>query len=255
MHAVDTVGKHVLRGLVKFGSRSRPHIDRFLAHNSKVGDTALFANDQFAWTKLLEENWHEIDQEMRAVLRHRDAVPPLRDISPDHSRIAADGRWRSFFLWAYGIKSDENTQRCPRTTEIIEQIPGLKTALFSILAPGANIPRHTGVTKALVVCHLGLKIPSDRPACTMWLDGQTLQWQPGKSFVFDDTYPHEVHNDTDEERVVLLLQVKRPMRWPGQMLANFFLSAIRISPFITDARKELGRWETKFKRSERRNQD
>ncbi|VAV87225.1 Aspartyl/Asparaginyl beta-hydroxylase [hydrothermal vent metagenome] len=250
MHTIDTLSNHVLRGLVELGSKSRVHIDRFLAKQSKVGDPALFDKDQFKWTTLLEKNWQKIDQEMREILRHRDAVPPLRDISPDHKRIAGDGLWRSFFLWAYGIKSNENTARCPKTTAIIEQIPGLKTALFSILAPGAHIPRHTGVTKALVVCHLGLKIPKKSENCHMWLNGCTLNWQAGKSFVFDDTYPHEVRNNTDEERVVLLLQVKRPLRWPGELLANFFLGAIRISPFITDAKKQLGRWEQKYRNAE-----
>lgn len=250
MQLTQAITHKISRGLVRIGKRSRRNIDRILAASSRVGDPDIFEDNVFAWTQPLEENWEIIRDEMQAILRHREAVPPLRDISPDHQKVAGDGRWRSFFLWGYGLKSDENTARCPQTSALLEQIPGLKTALFSILAPGAVIPRHRGVTKALVVCHLGLQVPKARKACRLWLNGKIIHWEEGKSFVFDDTYHHDVRNDTDEERVVLLLQVERPLRQPGRALARAFLGAIRISPFITDAKKQLGKWEEKFRARE-----
>ncbi len=242
----------VTRGLVHVGKRSRRFIDRIMAASSIIDNTDVFDNDDFQWTSMLEENWQDIRAEMQVILRHRQAVPPLRDISPDHKRIAGDDRWQSYFMWGYGIKSEANTARCPKTSALLEKIPGLKTALFSILAPGAVIPRHRGVTKALVACHLGLQIPKNRKACRLWINGKVLHWTEGTSFVFDDTYPHDVRNDTDEERVVLLLQVERPLRQPGRSLARLFLAAIRISPFITDAQKALGKWDKKYRNAERK---
>jgi beta-hydroxylase len=33
--------------------------------------------------------------------------------------------------------------------------------MFSMHEPGTHLPRHRGVTKGMVTCHLGLKIPAD----------------------------------------------------------------------------------------------
>ncbi len=250
MPLTQALSYRITRGLVRIGKRSRRTIDRVLAASSLVGNPDVFDPDTFSWTDILEQNWQDIRDEMHEILRHRDAVPPLRDISPDHKRIAGDGRWQSYFMWGYGLKSEANIARCPKTSAVLERIPGLKTALFSILAPGAVIPRHRGVTKALVVCHLGLQVPQNLRACRLWVNGKILNWAEGKSFVFDDTYPHDVRNDTNEERVVLLLQVERPLRQPGRALAKTFLAAIRISPFITDAKKKLSRWDQKFRDAE-----
>lgn len=69
----------------------------------------------------------------------------------------------------------------------------------------------------------------------MTVDGREVQWREGEVLVFDDTYEHEVRNLPREERVVLLLHVKRPVRFPGSLFADFFLWCVRVSPFIQDA--------------------
>ena len=61
-------------------------------------------------------------------LSDKSALPPLRLISPDHSRIAIDDRWKSFILWGYGLRSEENCARCPETARLLERVPGLMTA-------------------------------------------------------------------------------------------------------------------------------
>ena len=73
----------------------------------------------------------------------------------------------------------------------------------------------------------------------MTVDGQKVIWREGEALLFDDTYEHEVRNETPEDRVILLLHVKRPVRFPGSLLANFFLWCVRSSPFIQDALKNL----------------
>ncbi|MGC6727993.1 aspartyl/asparaginyl beta-hydroxylase domain-containing protein, partial [Escherichia coli] len=88
---------------------------------------------------------------------------------------------------------DENLARCPHTSQLIEQIPGLNSAIFSILAPGTHIPAHRGVTKGLITCHLGLVVPRDGDV-RMRIGNRTVRWAEGETLVFDDTYDHEVWN-------------------------------------------------------------
>jgi len=38
-----------------------------------------------------------------------------------------------------------------------------------------------------------------------------VHWQEGRGELFDDTFLHYVHNDTDEYRMVLFLDVEKPI--------------------------------------------
>jgi ornithine lipid ester-linked acyl 2-hydroxylase len=236
--------------LIKFGKRLRGTVNRISTTQSRIPTTPLIEKDVFDWTGPIGDNWQIIAEEVKSILRYRDAVPPLKEISPDHARIAADGNWRSFFLVGYGYEVAENCIRAPKTTELVRQIPNLNSAFFSILEPGATIPRHRGVTRGLVTCHLGLIIPDAFQKCTIQVENIDLNWEKGKWLIFDDSYPHEVHNDTDQRRVILLIQVKRPMRFLGRLTNDLALWGIRRSPFVQDARQNLGQWEEAFKKAE-----
>lgn len=84
----------------------------------------------------------------------------------------------------------------------------------------------------------------------MDVDGQAVDWQEGRTFVFDDTYPHEVWNNTAEHRVILLIQFRRPMRLVGRVLAGCFIWAVKLSPYIQDARRKVDHWERRMRESE-----
>lgn len=242
IHPLPRAAKKKTRGssaLVRFGKRIRPKINRILAANSKIGDRPVFDRQLFPFLDVLEEKSDIIAAEAKKVLAERNGVHPLGDVSPDHRRIAHDRRWKSFFLIGYGYRLNHNCERCPETTRLLEQVPGLNSGFFSILEAGATIPRHKGVTKAILSGHLGLSIPKDRMSCAIKVDDQTCHWENGKAFVFDDTFHHEAWNRTDEDRVILLLQFKRPMRFWGRLLGNLFLGGVRASTFVQDARKNM----------------
>ncbi len=225
------------------GLRLMSVIDKLLMRFSMIEDREIHSNTLFPWILELEGNWSVIRTEADRVLADRRTIPPVREISPDHEMIAVDDRWRSLILWGYGLRWERNCRRCPETARLLEGIPGLLTAFYSVLEPGAHIPRHTGPTKAILTAHLGLRIPSDREACHIQVGSQGFAWQEGKMVVFDDMYPHEVWNDSEEDRVVLLLHLKRPERFPGSIVRDGLFAALRHSPFVQDGLKNLERWD------------
>ncbi|QIG81777.1 aspartyl/asparaginyl beta-hydroxylase domain-containing protein [Sphingosinithalassobacter tenebrarum] len=239
------------------GERGRPLVIRVGKHLRGVFDavisrSSLIANDpvlnvrDFEWTAMLRENWEAIrDEAVAATLVGRDA-PSLASISPDHRAIAPMNRWRSYFLWGYGYGIDENIAQCPVTASVVKRIPGLNSAFFSILSPGTHIPPHRGVTKGLITCHLGLIVPRDGDV-RMRVKDRVVRWSEGETLVFDDTYDHEVWNDTASTRVVLLIQVKRPLRNPGRWVAEKFLSIVRRSAFVQEARDNVLSWNAAMK--------
>ncbi|MEP3654932.1 MAG: aspartyl/asparaginyl beta-hydroxylase domain-containing protein [Litorimonas sp.] len=236
--------------IVRAGKRLRKRINPYIKRHSKVGNTPILDRQHFPWLTTLEDNWEVMRKEAEEILKYRDAIPSLSDISPDHAKLDDEKKWRSYFLWGYGFKSKENCARCPKTTAFVEQIPGLKTALFSIHEPGMTIAPHKGVTAGICVAHLGLKIPDKHENCAIRVKDDIVHWRNGEAFVFDDTFKHETWNHTDEERIILLLHFNRPTRFPGSLLAWVFMTGIRWSPFIGDARSEMGKWNTRFSKME-----
>lgn len=220
--------------ILKFGRKSRRTFNRLMVGSSEVGDPEVFSKAVFPWIRTLEANLSVIQGELAAVMADGDALPGVEEISPDHSRIARERRWRSFFLHAYGYRSGPACALCPRTAALVDAIPDLETAFFSVLRPGAHLPRHRGVTKALITCHLPLMVPDDAANCWIEVNGKRHHWKVGETFVFDDTCIHEVRNDTDQLRVVLLIHVRRPLRFPGSIAGATFLAAVKRSPFIKD---------------------
>lgn len=236
--------------LFRFGKKLRHRVSAVVARSSRVGDQPVYDAAMFQWLTELEAHAPAIRRELQAVLANRDAIPPLASISPDHRKIAPPDTWKSFFLHGYGYKVEENCARCPVTTALVEGIPGLNSAFFSILEPGVHIPRHRGVTKAILTAHLGLVVPKRREACRMQVEDEMLTWEEGKALVFDDTFHHEVWNNTDELRAILLIQFRRPVGLIGKLAGEAFLFGVRHSRFVQDARAEIGHWESAMRRSE-----
>ena len=218
-------------------------LDSVAVRCSMVEEHQIFPNAIFPWTEHLEAEWRTIRAEADEVLRDRRSIPPVRELSPDHRKIAVDDRWRSFFLWGYGLRWQSNCERCPETSRLLEGVPDLLSAFFSVLLPGTHIPRHTGPTKTILTAHLGLRVPPNRQACHMRIGDHDIAWEEGRLLIFDDMYPHEVWNDAKEDRIVLLLHIKRPQRFPGSLMSDGFFAALRRSHMVQDGLRNLDNWE------------
>ncbi len=229
--------------LMRFGRYVlQPLVDAAVARSSRVGNPPVYDTRTFPWVATLERHWREIEREAAAALEDLDAVPPLAEISPDHRPIAPAGKWRSYFLYGYGYSDEANCRACPRTAALVSAIPGLNSAFFSVLVAGTQIPPHTGVTKALLTCHLGIRVPRAADKCRMRVADRIVSWRAGQALVFDDTFEHEVANDTDETRIVLLVQFRRPVGPLGRIVGGLFLGAVRRSRFVQDARRGVRAW-------------
>lgn len=219
-----------------------------MGRHSPIGDAAFFPDEAFPWARPLEENWRDIRRELDDLLAYREHLPNFQEISVEQASLSTDDQWKTYFFTGYGLRFDGNCARCPRTTELIERIPGLTTAFFSILGPGKRLPEHRGPYKGVIRYHLGLKIPASREACGIRVGGQTAHWEEGRSLFFDDTYPHSAWNETTEDRVVLFVDVVRPLSFPYSWFNSLLIKAIGRSPFVQGARSRHDAWEERFER-------
>lgn len=159
----------------------------------------MFLNPRdYPFTAGLESGWSEIRREFTALSPERLMPWPETDLY--------DRGWEVFGLWAMGRKLAENCRLCPLTAELVESIPGLTTAGFSLLAPGTHIRPHVGYTNSVLRCHLGVIVPR---GCRLQVGGETRDWEEGKCLVFDDTVLHRAWNESDAPRIVLLIDFLR----------------------------------------------
>ncbi|WP_235529476.1 aspartyl/asparaginyl beta-hydroxylase domain-containing protein [Sphingomonas sp. Leaf242] len=189
--------------IARIGERLRSAFDPVIASSSLVANDPVLDVRDFAWTAGLRDDWAAIRDEAVRVALPAGALPG-------------------------GATIEHSLERCPRTAAVVARIPGLHSASFSILAPGTHIPERRGATKRLITCHLGLIVPRDGDV-RMRVHDRTVRWAEGETLVFDDTYRHEVWNDTHGTRVVLLIQFERPLRNPGKWIADLVLRVARRS--------------------------
>lgn len=197
--------------------------------------------DTFPDTKLLEEHWREIRAELETVLEDQAHLPTFQQVDHAQRRVSDDDRWQLFILRFVGRDSAENRARCPRTSSLVDQIPGVWTAMFSILAPGKTTPWHSGGIKGVLRYHLAMIVPDEEKcALQIWRHGER-HWREGESMVFDDTYFHRARNGTDDTRVVLWLDLERPIDRPRIARLNRWClrkmaSSNRLATAIDNAR-------------------
>ncbi|MCB1003511.1 MAG: aspartyl/asparaginyl beta-hydroxylase domain-containing protein [Acidimicrobiales bacterium] len=193
-----------------------------------------FTTDDLPGSAVLEQHAADIRAELDVLLAEREAIPGFHEVDPGQRRLSDSRRWQVFVLRFYGLDVEANRQRCPKTAAALDQVPDVHTAFFSIFEPHTGLPRHTGAVKGIVRYHLGLIVP-DSPDCWIEIGGQRHHWEEGKTLIFDDTFIHRARNDTDETRVVLFVDLVRPMPWPWLDRANRrMLDRLARSTRITD---------------------
>ncbi len=141
------------------------HAERLNLRYAKHGNPCVYDNALFPWVANIERNWIDIRTELDRVLLRRNELPNIQDITADAKSITEDSGWKIFLLVAYGIESKLNISLCPQTWKIVQQIPGLKTAMFSIFQPSKRLPPHfLSISKS----HSGSRPISSTKRCSSW---------------------------------------------------------------------------------------
>jgi beta-hydroxylase len=219
---------------------------------SILGNPSVYDNAAFPWAAGVEREWHVIREELDALLQRKDDLPNFQDIAADVASISRDRGWKTFLLMGYGIKSKQNIALCPETWRVLQKIPGLKTAMFSIFEPGKHLPAHRGFYNGVLRFHLGLIVPEPRDQIAIRVGERICHWEEGRALIFDDAYDHEAWNRTDKTRVILFVDFVRPLRFPANVLNWFVLNAAVFTPYIQEGYGNHRQWERRFHRKNER---
>jgi beta-hydroxylase len=209
--------------------------------NPPVYDTAIFP-----WARAIEDAYPDIRRELEQVLKRKSELPNFQDIASDVKTITDDDNWKTFFLAGFGKPSQKNIALCPKTWEAVKNIPGLKTAMFSIFEPGKHLPAHRGPYNGVLRLHLGLIVPEPRNKIAIRVEDKICHWDEGKVLIFDDAYEHEAWNHSDKTRVVLFVDFVKPLKFPASFVNWLLMNLAVFTPFIQEGMQKHDAWEKRF---------
>ncbi len=182
----------------------------------------------FPELKLLSENWLQIRDEALALDGARQIVAAEGNSDAGFNSFFKTG-WRRFQLKWYGNDLVSARRLCPVTVSLLDRIPSVKAAMFASLPPGAKLVAHRDPYGGSMRYHLALEAPGD-PRCAIYVDGQPYVWKSGEGVIFDETYIHYAENKTDQPRIVLFCDIRRPLwfapaRWIEAAFARIVIGA------------------------------
>jgi len=123
-------------------------------------------------------------------------------------------KWPRWTLMEEGAWVEEHCSHCPRTTALLQSMPlcdsGFGYAYFSVLPANSRVGKHCGVTNLKLRGHLTLHTPPAGTECGIRVQGRSQGWQEAGLVFFDDSFEHEVWNNSDTERVILLFDIWHP---------------------------------------------
>ncbi|MET0290170.1 MAG: aspartyl/asparaginyl beta-hydroxylase domain-containing protein [Pseudoxanthomonas sp.] len=179
---------------------------------------------------LIRSQWQLIREEALALYRsgqlHATSQPGSAGFHDLGFRTFYKRGWMKFYVKWYGPAHRSAQRLCPETTRIVDQLPSIRGAMFSILPAGAALTLHSDPLACSLRYHLGLDTPNSAH-CHINIDGRPVAWRNGEDFVFDETYPHHASNNTDQARIILMCDVERPMHWPGRLLNRLYMQIAR----------------------------
>ena len=123
----------------------------------------------------------------------------------------------------------------------------MKSAFYSIMLPNKHLPPHEGPYAGVLRYHLGLIVP-DTERCRIRVGSCVEHWREGGSLIFDDTLEHEVWNDADNIRVVLFVDIARPLPFPLALLNEGMMWLIARSSLVRPGLEKFEEWDRRFAR-------
>ncbi len=210
--------------LARFNSnilrKTRPwHSEPTHFHYPGLREREFHDREPFPWLGTLEASTPAIAEDFHRVMaaERTELVPYIQ--YPDDvplrqwAALNRNEAWTAIHIVQNGVTIEANARHCPAVMALLDGLEQPRiprrgpNAMFSLLAPGAHIPPHTGVANTRLVCHLPLIVPE---GCWFRVGAETREWRPGEAWVFDDTIEHEAMNPTNALRVILIVDTWHP---------------------------------------------
>lgn len=155
------------------------------------------------WFDKLQQNLPDIKQKVAALLK-TEGVDIQHYYNP---ALVRNGWWGGLLFLDWRMRNEETIDKGKEVFAYFRDIPGLVNLTVSILKPNTRLHGHCGYTDAVYRIHLPVYIPAGLPECGMTVAGITKTWTDGELLPFCDAHYHEVWNNTNEPRIIMIMDV------------------------------------------------
>ncbi len=173
----------------------------FLSENEKKSIFPISSKIEFQYNSIKKD-----------YLKYHLPLQSFNKMLPDFKLSVPDNNWKIIPLKTVGKINKKYSNYFPSLKYILSN-QSIHNAFFSILEPHTKLPKHTGPYKGYLRYHLGIIIPHEDRDPYINVGGITYNWEEGYGVLFDDLYEHYAENPTNKKRVVLFIDVIRPL--PG----------------------------------------
>mmetsp|Transcript_33510 Transcript_33510/g.105892 ORF Transcript_33510/g.105892 Transcript_33510/m.105892 type:complete len:271 (+) Transcript_33510:164-976(+) len=163
---------------------------------------------EFPWVAELEAQAPTIGAELQRYL-----AAEAEFVCDSAQRSVMGEGWSAVRLQRMGEWRTENTAAFPETTAILKglDIPfAVRGIMFARQVPGSGVAPHSDARNFILTAHLGLKVPEDPTKAWMQVGAERRNWEENKAVIFDTSFEHSTGNESDEERVVLIIDFWHP---------------------------------------------
>lgn len=189
---------------------------------SALPNNPILTVDSIDRLHLLKDNWQVIRDEA-VTLSEQGSIKKSETLDDAGFNSFFKFGWTRFYLKWYGDNLASAERDCPKTVELLNQVPEIKAAMFAKLPSGGLLTQHRDPFAGSLRYHLGLTTPNSDD-CYILIDGRKYAWRDGEDILFDETFIHEAYNETNSDRIILFCDVRRPMRYQWANSLNDFMS-------------------------------
>jgi hypothetical protein len=200
------------------GLRSLPYWTSVQGDENRVayGDPIVTSAVEY-----LQANVETIRNEYLSVAQDKKLASDYTDTG--HQQLH-QGKWEWHSYLNKGSVQGHFAFHFPQTSKILNELrqenllfegTPFGFCFFSSLHGNSRIQPHVSPMNLRLRVHLPLIVPKEDPTdqeikCGMKVGPIARQWKEGKALVFDDAYEHSVWNETDQLRVLLLVDMWHP---------------------------------------------
>lgn len=154
-------------------------------------------------------------------MAHEDIINRINNSYGKMNELS-DGSWRLYGLILNQQKL-ENAESCPETMRILDKVSDkILNAGFSLLEPHSTTKPHVDYNDKFYRLHIPMIIPKNnlllknseldktcinKPLAVFQVENDYKAWKDNEYFIFDDLCLHNAWNKTEENRIVLLVDL------------------------------------------------
>ena len=185
-------------------------------------------------SQVLESQWSSIKLEAKNLMSIVRQDNYLRHFGLDLGDETLDD-WNTYPLRLFSADNPRYMELCPVLSSILKSHPEIISCMFSLMKAGKTIEPHVGPYDGLIRYQLALDIP--RGECYLHVDNHIYYWTNGVGIVFDETFVHGAVNNTNADRLVLLIDLPRPYISSWAQTLNSLI--IHFSSFLPSTKNAL----------------